>query len=364
MADALRPARARACAYVFARGLVRRGFCGPGRKRCPLLRAASSGRAVPRRRASKGTWSCNGTSKGASRNKRRGLGSLGVDVLLTSSRAVGIAGGAEAAAGDPQLHRIPLEDLRPGRHQPRRRMDDDALRELADSIKSQGMIQPVVVRADADRPGRYELVAGERRWRAAHLAGLARVPALVRSLDENDAAAIALIENIQREDLNPLEEASAIQQLIVKFGLTHEQAAHAIGRSRPAVSNLLRLLNLNPEVRDWLEQRRFEMGHARTLLQLDKKHQADAARMVIERNMTVRDAEHYVETLLKKDAGAGAKRRPRKRTPPEIASLERELSERLGAPVSVQYNTRSGKGKLLIHYTSLAELDGILEKIR
>lgn len=305
-----------------------------------------------------------GAGKGAHKGKRRGLGSLGVDVLLTSSRAVGVEAGAEAAGGDPQLHRIALDDIRPGRHQPRRRMDDDALRELADSIKSQGMIQPVVVRADAERPGRYELVAGERRWRAARLAGLERVPALVRSLDENDAAAIALIENIQREDLNPLEEASAIQQLIVKFGLTHEQAAHAIGRSRPAVSNLLRLLNLNPEVRDWLEQRRFEMGHARTLLQLEKKHQADAARMVIERNMTVRDAEHYVETLLKKDAGAAAKRRPRKRTPPEIASLERELSERLGAAVSVHYNTRSGKGKLLIHYASLGELDGILEKIR
>lgn len=305
-----------------------------------------------------------GAGKGAHKGKRRGLGSLGVDVLLTSSRAVGVEAGTEAAGGDPQLHRIALDDIRPGRHQPRRRMDDDALRELADSIKSQGMIQPVVVRADAERPGRYELVAGERRWRAARLAGLERVPALVRSLDENDAAAIALIENIQREDLNPLEEASAIQQLIVKFGLTHEQAAHAIGRSRPAVSNLLRLLNLNPEVRDWLEQRRFEMGHARTLLQLEKKHQADAARMVIERNMTVRDAEHYVETLLKKDAGAAAKRRPRKRTPPEIASLERELSERLGAAVSVHYNTRSGKGKLLIHYASLGELDGILEKIR
>jgi len=302
------------------------------------------------------------TRKGAHKGKRRGLGSLGVDVLLTSSRAVGVEAGAEA--GDPQLHRIALDDIRPGRHQPRRRMDDDALRELADSIKSQGMIQPVVVRADADRPGCYELVAGERRWRAAQLAGLERVPALVRSLNENDAAAIALIENIQREDLNPLEEASAIQQLIVKFGLTHEQAARAIGRSRPTVSNLLRLLNLNPEVRDWLEQRRFEMGHARTLLQLDKKHQADAARMVIERNMTVRDAEHYVETLLKKDAGVAARKRPRKRTPPEIASLERELSERLGAAVSVHYNTRSGKGKLLIHYAGLDELDSILEKIR
>lgn len=309
---------------------------------------------------STGKAASKSAGKGASKGKRRGLGSLGVDVLLTSSRPVGV----EADAGDPQLHRIPLDDIRPGRHQPRRRMDDDALRELADSIKSQGMIQPVVVRADAERPGRYELVAGERRWRAARLAGLEQVPALVRSLDENDAAAIALIENIQREDLNPLEEASAIQQLIVKFDLTHEQAARAIGRSRPAVSNLLRLLNLNPEVRDWLEQRRFEMGHARTLLQLDKKHQADAARMVIERNMTVRDAEHYVETLLKKDAGAAAKKRPRKRTPPEIASLERELSERLGAAVSVQYNTRSGKGKLLIHYASLGELEGILEKIR
>ena len=293
------------------------------------------------------------------KGKRRGLGALGVDVLLTSARPVPV----DAGANDTQLHQIPLDHIRPGRHQPRKRMDEDALRELAGSIKSQGLIQPVVVRADADKPEHYELVAGERRWRAARLAGLEHIPALVRSLDENDAAAIALIENIQREDLNPLEEASAIQQLIIKFDLTHEQAAGAIGRSRPAVSNLLRLLHLSPEVRDWLEQRRFEMGHARTLLQLGKERQADAARTIIERKMTVREAEHHVETLLKKD-GAAAKKHRRKKTPPEITSLERELSEILGASVSVQYNTRSGGGKLLIHYASLGELDGILDKIR
>ena len=293
------------------------------------------------------------------KGKRRGLGALGVDVLLTSSRAVAVDGGD----GDAQLQQIQIEDIRPGHHQPRQRIDEDTLRELAESIKSQGLIQPVIVRRGADRDGGYELIAGERRWRAARMAGLARIPALVRSLNENDAAAIALIENIQREDLNPLEEASAIQQLIVQFDLTHEQAAGAIGRSRPAVSNLLRLLELSPEVRDWLAQRRFEMGHARTLLQLEKKRQANAARTIIEQRMSVREAERHVAALLKKnDANAAANRRGRK--PPEIASLERELSERLGAAVHVQHNSGSGKGKLLIRYGNLDELDGILEKIR
>ncbi len=292
------------------------------------------------------------------RGKRRGLGALGVDVLLTSSRAVAVGGD-----GDVQLRQIRLDDIRPGHHQPRRRIDEDTLRELAESIKSQGLIQPVIVRGDANDAGRYELIAGERRWRAARIAGLARIPALVRSLDENDAAAIALIENIQREDLNPLEEASAIQQLIVQFELTHEQAASAIGRSRPAVSNLLRLLELSPEVRDWLAQRRFEMGHARTLLQLEKERQVDAARAIIEQQMSVREAERYVAASLKKNgASAGAERRKRK--PPEIASLERELSERLGAAVDVRHSAASGKGKLLIYYSDLDELEGILEKIR
>ena len=279
-------------------------------------------------------------------------------MLLTSSRAVAVGDDND----DGQLRQIPLDDIRPGHHQPRRSMDEETLCELAESIKSQGLIQPVIVRRDADDAG-YELIAGERRWRAARMAGLARIPALVRTLDENDAAAIALIENIQREDLNPLEEASAIQQLIVQFNLTHEQAAGAIGRSRPAVSNLLRLLELSPEVRDWLAHGRFEMGHARPLLQLEKARQADAARAMIERRMSVREAERYVAALLKKsgdDDGAGK----RDRKPPEVASLERELSERLGTEVQVRHAPGSGKGKLLIHYGDLDELEGILAKIR
>ena len=293
------------------------------------------------------------------KGKRRGLGTLGVDVLLTSARAVAV----EEETGDGELQQIRLDDIHPGRHQPRRRMDEETLRELAESIKSQGLIQPVIVRRDAAADG-YELIAGERRWRAARMAGLSRIPALVRSLDENDAAAIALIENIQREDLNPLEEASAIQQLIVQFDLTHEQAANAIGRSRPAVSNLLRLLELSPEVRDWLARRRFDMGHARTLLQLEKAHQANAARALIERRMSVREAERYVAALLKKNGDAGAGTAKRARKAPEIASLERELSERLGTEVQVRHASGSGKGKLLIHYANLDELEGILEKIR
>lgn len=279
-------------------------------------------------------------------------------MLLTSSRAVAVG---DDDGDDGRLQQIALDDVRPGRHQPRQNIDEKTLRELAESIKSQGLIQPVIVRRDAGDAG-YELIAGERRWRAARIAGLERIPALVRTLDENDAAAIALIENIQREDLNPLEEASAIQQLIVQFDLTHEQVAGAIGRSRPAVSNLLRLLELSPEVRDWLAHGRFEMGHARTLLQLEKARQADAARVMIEHRMSVREAERYVAALRKKNGGGGGAKRDRK--PPEIASLERELCERLGTEVQVRHAPGSGKGKLLIHYGNLDELEGILAKIQ
>ena len=291
--------------------------------------------------------------------KRRGLGSLGVDALLTTTRA-----DADTAA-DPseQILYIASDRIRPSRYQPRKHIDENALRELAESIKHQGLLQPIVVREQNDADGQYELIAGERRWRAAQLAGIEKIPALLKQVDENAAAAIALVENIQREDLTAIEEATAIKQLLIKFDMTHEEIATAIGRSRPAVSNLLRLLELAPEVRDWLMEGRLEMAHARTLLQLDKAEQAAAATLIIERKMNVREVEDYVRKLLEGKKGKKKTRKKKIDTDTETIQLERHLSEHLGATVKVKYSKKTGNGSLVIYYTSLDELDNILDKI-
>ncbi len=290
--------------------------------------------------------------------KRRGLGSLGVDALLTMR----MDAETNTEHGEQILH-IEPDQIQPSRYQPRKNIDENSLRELAESIKHQGLLQPIVLRTQNDTDGRYELIAGERRWRAAQLAGLRKIPAIIKKVDENTAAAIALVENIQRDDLSAIEEAMAIKQLILKFDMTHEQAATAIGRSRPAVSNLLRLLELAPEVRDWLTEGRLEMAHARTLLALNKTEQTDTARLIIGRNMSVREVEEYVRKLLdkKKKKKTSKKKKPRDDT--DIAQLERHLSEHLGTTVKVKYSKKTGNGSLVIYYTSLDGLDNILDKI-
>jgi ParB family chromosome partitioning protein len=239
-------------------------------------------------------------------------------------------------------------------------MDPERLAELADSIRAQGLIQPIVVRPVGG--GRHEIIAGERRWRAAQLAGLREVPVVVRDTDDHAALAMALIENIQREDLNPLEEAQALKRLIDEFGLTHQQAAEAVGRSRAAVSNLLRLLELPAAIRGFVERHELEMGHARALLTLPEAQALALAREAAAQGWSVREVERRVNALAKGAPGAGTRPAP-KPVDADIARLERELGELLSAPVNVQH-ARGGRGKLVIAYHSLDELEGILERIR
>ncbi|MDX2457314.1 MAG: ParB/RepB/Spo0J family partition protein [Gammaproteobacteria bacterium] len=264
---------------------------------------------------------------------------------------------AEVTVPDGALRMLPVDVIQRGKYQPRVDMHQDSLQDLADSISAQGVVQPIVVRSiDA---GRYEIIAGERRWRAAQMAGLHEIPAVVREVEDRAAIAIALIENIQRENLNPLEEARALARLIQEFEITHEQAAEAVGRSRAAVSNLLRLLDLEEAVKDMLEQGDLEMGHARALLALRGAQQLEAARQVVSRGLTVRATEGLVKSIqrpqpakpaaVKKDAN--------------IKHLETRLSDKLGASVAVRQG-RGGKGKLEISYNSLDELDGILQHIQ
>jgi ParB family chromosome partitioning protein len=283
---------------------------------------------------------------------KRGLG-RNLGGLLS---AAGAARGEAADAGS-DLRTLPVDQIQRGRYQPRMTIRPEALQELADSIRAQGVVQPVVVRP---RGAGYELIAGERRWRAAQLAGLHEVPAIVRDLPDQAAAAMSLIENIQREDLNPLEEAQALQRLIEEFGLTHQQTAEAVGRSRAAVSNLLRLLDLAPEAKALLDAGDMEMGHARALLALPPGRQAEAARQVVARSYTVRETERYVQTLLK---GEPARKPAKGPADPDVARLEADLSERLGAAVSIRQGAK-GKGQLVIRYASLDELDGIIAHIK
>ncbi len=291
--------------------------------------------------------------------KKRGLG-RGLEALLGPK--AGAAPQAEAQPGET-LRQIPVKQLQPGKYQPRMHMDPAKLSELAESIRAQGVIQPIVIRQLG--PDQYEIVAGERRWRASQEAGLADVPAVVRDLDDRTVIAMALIENIQREDLNPLEEAQSLQRLINEFSLTHAEAAGAVGRSRAAVSNLLRLLELPPAIRALLEAGRLEMGHARALLTLSPELASKLASEAADEGWSVREVEHRAQQFAAgKLPSAAARAKPAKLAPQaDIAALQNELSESLGAKVSIAHG-RTGKGKLVIHYTSLDTLDGVLEKLR
>ena len=292
--------------------------------------------------------------------KKRGLG-RGLEALLGPKAAA--AAPAEVQPGE-RLRQVEVKQLQPGKYQPRMAMDPAKLSELAESIKAQGVIQPIVVRELS--PGKFEIVAGERRWRASQEAGLATVPVVVRDLDDRTVIAMALIENIQREDLNPLEEAQSLQRLIGEFSLTHAEAAEAVGRSRAAVSNLLRLLELPPAIRALLEARRLEMGHARALLTLSPELASKLASDAADQGWSVREVEYRAQQFAagKLPTNGGKKPKPGKPGPQaDIAALETELSESLGAKVSIAHS-RGGKGKLVIHYTDLDTLDGLLERLR
>ncbi len=284
--------------------------------------------------------------------KKPGLG-RGLDMLLSSSSR------DDDSNKDTELKHLPVEKIVKGEYQPRLSIDPDALQELAESIKAQGLVQPVVVRRlDA---GTYELIAGERRWRASQIAGLHTIPAIVRDIPDQDAAAMSLIENIQREDLNALEEAIAMNRLISDFGLTHQQTAESVGRSRTAVSNLLRLLDLEEATKELLDTRKIDMGHARALLALSGTLQVETAHKVAKAQMSVRDTEKLVKKLLALDDNTKNKAPVKKAL--EVQKLEESLSQTLGANVNIQYNTK-GKGKLIVEYNNLDELDGILEHIK
>lgn len=289
------------------------------------------------------------------RKKRLGRG---LDALLSRPAA------ATAMAADNELKELPVELLQRGQYQPRVDMRQDSLEQLADSIKAQGIVQPIVVRPVGKRGDveRYEIIAGERRWRAAQLAGLTTIPAVIRDVPDKSAIAMALIENIQREDLNPLEEARALDRLIREFDLTHAEAAKAVGRSRAAVSNLLRLQDLSAKVKPLLENRQIEMGHARALLALSNAaQQYSVARKVVKNELSVRVTEKIIQRLLaggKEKTGIGGQAKNA-----DIRRLEMEVAGKLGAKVSIAH-TAKGAGKLVISYYSLDELDGILKHIK
>ena len=277
-------------------------------------------------------------------SKPKGLG-RGLDALL---------GGAEVPRD--ALATLPVSRIRPGRYQPRTRMGQEALAELAASIKTQGLIQPVLVRpVDRDR---YELIAGERRWRAAQMAGLQEIPALVREVADESALAMSLIENIQRENLNPMEEAAGLQRLVDEFRMTHEQAADAVGRSRSATTNLLRLLRLAKPVQAMVMEGVLEMGHARAVLALEGARQIEAANRVAARGLSVRETEALVAKMLR-----GQRARRAAKPDRDLARLEEEVSGRLGTTVEIRAG-RKGKGKVIVHYSSLDHLDQLLKKLR
>ena len=282
-------------------------------------------------------------------NRKARLGK-GLDALL---------GGVDkiVAQSDGELRYLPVATIRPGRYQPRTNMDETALTELADSIRTHGVVQPIVVRETP--AGDYELIAGERRWRAAQMAGLDVIPSVVRRVADEIALVVGLIENIQRENLNPVEEANGLRRLLDEFGLTHQQVADSIGRSRAAVSNLLRLLNLDPAVRAHLENGRLEAGHARAILSLPREQQLAAADTVIQQRLYVRQTEQLVRRYL------SGKRKEKRKTAPkdaDLRQLEEELSQQLAATVSLEQ--RGQGGRVIIEYNSLDELEGILERLR
>lgn len=279
--------------------------------------------------------------------KPRGLG-RGLDALL---------GGEERPASGESLKELPIDALQPGKYQPRTRMDQEALAELADSIKAQGVMQPILVRPVGG--GRHEILAGERRWRAARIAGLTAVPTLVREVPDRQALAVALIENIQREDLNPLEEASGVRRLIDEFGMTHAQAAEAVGRSRSGVTNLLRLLELAPPVREMLQQGKIDMGHARALLALPAVRQIEVARAALSKGLSVREVERQVAMALR----GPVKKITRARPDRDVARLEEDLSNQLGTGVSIRTSGAKGAGKITIAYRNLDQLEALISKL-
>ncbi|WP_394193848.1 ParB/RepB/Spo0J family partition protein [Pseudoalteromonas atlantica] len=297
--------------------------------------------------------------------KKRGLG-RGLDALLSSSKPAPTSVNQDSAELAPvveqsvdapksDLQKLAIEFLHSGKYQPRKDMSEEALEELASSIRSQGIIQPIVVRPIAENS--YEIIAGERRWRAAQIAKLDVVPCIIKDVPDEAAVAIALIENIQREDLNAMEEAIALSRLLNEFELTHQQVADAVGKSRTTVTNLLRLNNLNDDVKILLEHGDIEMGHARCLLALEGESQSDAARLAVAKALTVRETEKLVRSILEPA--------PKKETAekdPDVKQLEQQLADNLGAKVEINYN-KKGKGKLVISYTNLDELDGILHRI-
>lgn len=281
--------------------------------------------------------------------KMKGLG-RGLDALLA---------GSDKPQGDEQRI-LPVDRLQPGKYQPRSRMDEQSLQELAASIKAQGIMQPILVRPLASMPGaeRYEIVAGERRWRAAQIAGLADVQVLVRHIPDEQALAMALIENIQRENLNPLEEALGLQRLVDEFNLTHQQAADAVGRSRPAASNLLRLLQLNPDVQALLLDGKLDMGHARALLPLAAKQQLALAQRIVHKDLSVREAERLVQQIV-----SPPQKPPLPPVDRDLLRLQEELSDAVGATVAIRSN-KKGAGRITIEFGNLEQLEGILGKLR
>ena len=298
--------------------------------------------------------------------KKRGLG-RGLNALLGNASEVNKLTNPEPIPASPEvessssvnnsLQVIDVDLIQRGTYQPRVHFEPEALQELADSIRAQGVVQPIVVRPLAG--GRFELIAGERRWRASQLAGLGEIPAVIKEFDDQTAAAVSLIENIQRENLNPLEESRALQRLINEFDMTHQQVAEAVGRSRTSVTNLLRLKDLNEDVKKLVDERQIEMGHARALLALTGTEQSQIAHKVAEKGLSVRETEQLVRKQLnpvEKPKATSSK------VDPDIKRLTDELSERIGAPVELQ-SKAGGKGKLIIKYSSLDELDGILAKI-
>ena len=289
----------------------------------------------------------------------------GLDALLSKPATKKPAATTDdGSAGEDTLRQLPVELLQRGQYQPRVDMRQDSLDDLAASIKAQGVVQPIVARPISGKGSeqRYEIVAGERRWRAAQIAGLAEIPAVIREIPDEAAIAMALIENIQRENLNPLEEARALDRLIREFDLTHAEAAKAVGRSRASVSNLLRLQDLSDKVKALLEDRQLEMGHARALLSIaNATQQFDAARQVVRKGLSVRETERLVKRMLEGDKPKPAKKVATKDA--DIRRLEIEVSEKLGAKVNLDH-TPKGAGKIVISYNSLDELDGILKHIK
>jgi ParB family chromosome partitioning protein len=291
--------------------------------------------------------------------KKKSLG-RGLEALLGASEPA-----QQTIKPDEAIHQLSIEKIGPGPFQPRRTIREEQLKELALSIEEQGIIQPIVVReravVDSQTGVRFEIIAGERRWRAAQLANLDAVPAVIRTMSDASAIAVALIENIQRENLNPLEEANAFQKLIIEYEMTHQEVANAVGRARASISNTLRLLDLSSSVQALLNEAKINMGHARTLLSLtDSSMQLEVANLIIEKKLSVRDTENLVRSILKGTNKPKTKKQPED---PDIKRLEGSLTQKLGATVSIKH-TKSGKGKLVIAYTSSDELQGILDRIQ